>query len=95
MDDFDQKRFPPGELLRELQERSDDIDSVTIQVANGVYMKGPQGQQTYSKNAGAFIRMCDGTSRLIHRDDAAELLNDGILNRMKIPIVLLPLHEES
>ena len=94
MGDFDQKRFPPGELLRELQERSDDIESVTIQVANGIYTKGPQGPQYYSRNAGALIKMCDGTLRLIHRDDAAELLNDGILNRMKIPIVLLPLHEE-
>lgn len=90
--EFEQERFPSVEaLLRELQERSDDFESVTIQVANGIHIVGPEGQKHFCRDAGAFIRMCDGSSRIIHREDMETLLNDGVLQRMKIPVVLLPL----
>lgn len=37
------------------------------------------------------IKLCNGESLLIHRDELATLLNDGILQRLNIPISLLPL----
>lgn len=95
-DEFEQKRFASvGALIREIQERSDDIESVTIQVANGIYVTGPEGQRQFCRNAGAFIRLCNGSSLLIHRDDAEALLNDGILQRMKLPCKLLPLVKDE
>lgn len=93
--DFEQARFPSTEaLIREIQELSDDIESVTIQVANGILVVGPDGKSTLHRNAGALLKLSDGTSRLIHREDAEALLNDGILNRMRLPVRLLPLHKD-
>ncbi len=93
--EFEQKRFSSVDaLLRDLQERSDDMDSMTIQVANGIHTVGPQGERQFHPNAGGFIRLCDGSHIMIHREDAEALLNDGILQRMKIPCRLLPLYPD-
>jgi hypothetical protein len=57
----------------------------------GSTSKAPEGQRQFHNNAGALIRLGDGTSLLIHREDAEVLLNEGILQRMNLPIRLLPL----
>lgn len=93
-DDFSFQRFETAEqLVRELRERSDDIESITIAVPKEMLLSGPRGQGQRVANICGSIRLCSGASQLIHREDLERLLNDGILARMKIPISLVPLSE--
>lgn len=70
--EFEAERFPSDEaLLRDLQERSDDIESVTFQVVNGIYITGPQGETRFCRNGGAFIELCGGRHTVIHREDGS------------------------
>jgi hypothetical protein len=92
MDAFPEERFPTSdELLKRLQEKSDDIDAVTIMVVNDMPLIGPNGETRLAKNCCCIIKTCTGESIMVHRDEFQTLLNDGILQRMKIPISLLPL----
>lgn len=91
MADFPQERFSSSEaLIRQLQERSDDFEGVTMMVANDLFMTGPEGQRHLAKNCCCLIKTCTGESILIHREEFETLLNDGILQRLKIPISLVP-----
>lgn len=95
MAEFEQRKFPTTEaLIREIQELSDDIESVTIPVAEGILVAGPDGKGTLMPKAGAMIRLSNGRSEVISREDAEALLNDGILQRMRLPIRLFPLRVE-
>jgi hypothetical protein len=88
---FPSDRFQTSaELLKRLQERSDDFESVQIMVENDMTVIGPQGQQMKLNNCCSLIKTCTGESLTIHRDELQVLLNDGILQRLKIPIVLIP-----
>lgn len=78
------------ELLKALRERSDDFDCVTIHVPADLVLRGPHGQKKLAKDVCGGIKMCNGETLLIHRDDMEVLLNDGILQRMKIRVVLSP-----
>ncbi len=86
------KQFASSEeLLRFLRERCDDIDSVVIPVQEGVTQLGPEGQRNTITGVGAIIRLCDGSLNTIHRHDAEMLINDGVLQRLRIKCVLDPL----
>lgn len=91
MDEFPAEEFTTSEqLLRRLQERSDDFEHITVMVVNDIPIKGPQGQGRLVKNCCALIKLCNGESLVIHRDEFEVLLNEGILQRLKIPLKLLP-----
>ena len=87
------KQFKTSEqLLQFLKEKLDDIDSVVIPVQESVQVRDAQGRPKHVANGvGALIRLCDGHSMMISRDDAAMLINDGVLQRLKIKCVLDPL----
>lgn len=90
-DEFPTDRFPTSdELLRRLQEKSDDFDSVTLMVTNDLPIMGPNGEQRLMNNCCAIIKTCNGESIIVHRDEFQTLLNNGVLQRLKIPISLLP-----
>lgn len=90
-DEFETTRFATAaELLRALQERSDDFERVTIAVPNELLLTGPQGQRQVAANVCGSVALCDGRTLLIHREDLELLLNDGILSRLKIPVSLAP-----
>ena len=92
MSDFPSEQFPTSaELLKRLQERSDDFESVTIMVVNDMSLTGPPGTKPMlAKDCCGIIRTCTGESILIHREELQTLVNEGILQRLKIPITLLP-----
>jgi transcriptional regulator of aromatic amino acid metabolism len=95
MSEFPEERFgTSAELLKLLRERSDDFDRVEMMVVNDLLLTGPEGQTKIAKNCCCTIRLCNGTRLLIHRDEFETLLNDGILQRLKIPISLTPLVEQ-
>lgn len=79
------------QLLEYLREHTDDIDSVVIPVQEGITFVGPQGQQMPMKNIGAILNRCAGGPLVIHREDAAMLINDGVLQRLRIKCILDPL----
>jgi hypothetical protein len=74
-------------VLRYIQEKSDDIEKVVIPLYpfgqlfdNGV----PTGE--FLRDIGLVVHCVQGNQILIDRADAEVILNDGILNRMKIKI---------
>ena len=68
--EFPQEQFPTAEeLLKRLQERSDDFESVSLMVPNDLPIKGPQGQLVLAKDCCGLIKTCTGESIRIHRDD--------------------------
>ena len=79
------------EILAYLREHCDDIDSVVIPVQPGIDIAGPDGQRRRVMNVGAILKTCGGGRKAIHREDAAMLINDGVLQRLKIKCVLDPL----
>lgn len=88
---FPGEQFPNSEaLLRRLQEKSDNFDSVTIMVTNDLLMSKPGARGHRLTNCCGVLKTCSGESIVIHRDDLEALLNDGILHRQRIPIKLLP-----
>jgi hypothetical protein len=90
-DDFEADRYPSAEeLLKALQERADDFEKLTIQVPNELLLTGPRGQRKIAPNICGGIKMCSGKTLFIHREDMEILLNNGILQRLKIPVVLSP-----
>lgn len=78
------------ELLKWLQERSDDFDGVSIMVANDLLISGPHGEKLLAENCCAMIIKFNGESIMIHREELEALLNNGILQKMRIPISLIP-----
>jgi hypothetical protein len=79
------------EMLRFLKEHVDDIENVVIPVQEAVEVRGPQGERRVTNGVGAWIKLCGGNSMMISRDDAAMLINDGVLQRLRIKCVLDPL----
>ena len=82
-----------GELLEYLREHVDDIENVVIPVQEGIDFISPSGQRDRRKHVGAWIKLCSGGSLAIRREDAAMLITDGVLQRMKIKCVLDTLKE--
>jgi predicted nucleic acid-binding protein len=89
--------FPTSEeLLTYLREYTDDIEDVVIPIGSGIIRAtGPDGHRIVRHNVGAVIRLCSGRTVLIGREDAAMLINDGVLQRMKIKCVLDPLDSSA
>jgi len=83
------------ELFEYFREHADDIESVIVPVQDGMMLSGPQGQHHYAKGCGAMVKLVDGTSRLIHRGEAENLINDGLLQRLRVKVKLLPLTKEE
>ena len=82
-----------SELLEYLREHVEDIENVVIPVQEGIDFISPSGQRDRRKRVGAWIKLRSGGSLAIHREDAAMLINDGVLQRMKIKCVLDTLKE--
>lgn len=70
---------------------SDDMESVEIRVPAEILVVGPDGRRAQVKGSCGMIRLTDGSAKLIHREEMEVLLNEGILQRMKIPVRLVPL----
>ena len=79
------------ELIQYLREHVDDVDSVVIPVQEAVQVQGPNRRPQVWKGVGALLKLCDGRSLALRREDAARLINDGVLQRMKIKCVIDPL----
>lgn len=89
---FESTRFESvEELMRYLKEKTDDIELVSIPVPATIQFTGPQGQRVNAPNCGGIVELCTGQRITIHRDDMQLLINDGILQRLSIPIELKPL----
>lgn len=74
-----------SELVKHIQEQSDDIEKVVIPQHPYIVMQ-PTGEQV---EAGLVIHLISGRLKIIpNKEDAEAVLNDGILNRMKIRIEL-------
>lgn len=72
------------EAFEEIQSRRDDIDFVRIPIPDGNYQVGG----TVVSGGMMELRFCDGRGMLISLDIAERVLNDGLLNRLRIPIRL-------
>lgn len=84
------------ELLQYLREHSDDIEGVTIPVLEGVdFVNQRDGQRIRRTNVGAIVEVVSGRSFVISREDAEMLINDGVLQRMRIKCVLSPLPKQT
>lgn len=93
MPEFENFGFKSTEdLIAYIKQRSDDIKEVTLSVANGLLMIGPQGDQKYFRGAVGNVMHIGGDSFVISTEDAEALINDGILSRLRVPIRLLALH---
>jgi hypothetical protein len=70
--------------LAYLREHTDDIDLVSIPVQQGAAFGGPGGHKIQMAGVGAVLKTCSGRRLAISRDDAEVLINDGVLQRLKI-----------
>lgn len=78
------------EVLRYIQERSDDIEKVQIPQMPTVSITHPKNPHHEIRlAAGMIVRMVSGSFEVLSKDQAELVLNDGILTRMKIKIELM------
>jgi hypothetical protein len=76
-------------VLRDIQERSDDIEKAVIPQSSVITVYDPNNHLDAEEvEAGMFRHMVEGNLKIVHPKDAELILNDGILNRMKIKIEL-------
>ena len=74
-------------LLKFFKDRADDIESVSITPGPIVTIKHMGQSYGNVSGVGMIVNMTD-KRRLIKREDAELLLNDGLLNRLRIKIEL-------
>lgn len=74
------------EVIDYIKARADDISNAQIACGGVITVKQENGQEIIAPNAGMILVMMGGENLLVHKDDVAAVLNDGILNRMRIPI---------
>ena len=89
-DDFEtfQRDFGSTEnVVRYIQERSDDIERAEIPQVPTIWWVMPDGERLEIE-AGLVLRLSSGRMQVLHPQDAMAVLNDGILTRMRIPIEL-------
>ena len=84
--------FGSGEALVDFfRHRVEDIESVSITPGPQVAIRGPGGIRIGPiDGVGMIVNMSD-KRRLIKKEDAELLLNDGLLSRLKIKIKLFEL----
>ena len=75
------------EALRYIQEKSEDIEKAVIPQMPSVVLSGPDARST-EVEAGLILHMINGHKKIVHPFDAELVLNDDILNRMRIKIEL-------
>lgn len=86
--DLEQQDFGRSEdVLRYIQEKSEDIEKAVIPQTLSVVLTEPNMQST-EVEAGMILHMLNGHKKIIHPVDAQLILNNGILNRMRIRIEL-------
>lgn len=91
MDHFQKTQFATSEAMLEyFRGHADDIDRVEISISKGMLFGDSKGERTWVPKAAAQIRFRDGTGRIIPRDVAEMLINDGFLQQNKIPCLLRP-----
>ena len=87
-DKFAQEFFGDG-LLDYVKERSDDFDKAVI-FGPGAVFSAPDGKSGKTANSfGMIFYFVGGERKIIGKDDAEIVLNDGILHRMKVKIEFL------
>ena len=80
---------PPEGLLQYMREHTDDIEAVVVPIQPKVYLVDTSGNQYgITKKPAVLIRMCSGVSHVINHKEAEKLINDGVLQRLKIPCIL-------
>jgi hypothetical protein len=78
------------ELLRYVQERSDDIERVQIPRSPTVDLSHPPDPAVVHRvEAGMILRFVASNFEVLSVEQAEAVLNDGILNRAKIRIEFL------
>jgi hypothetical protein len=84
------QRFSSSEeLLRFVQERTDDIEKAVIPQHPFISVYDPKKPTAVTEvPAGMVLHLIGNDFRVIHPSDAELILNDGILNRMRIKIEL-------
>jgi hypothetical protein len=87
---LEEQRFHNSdEVLRFVQERSDDIEKVVIPQHPFISVFDPKNPvEATEVPAGMVLHLIGDDFRIIHPKDAELILNDGILNRMRIKIEL-------
>ena len=89
MDDDPQAEFndfgSTEALVKDIQERSDDITKVVLLRKKNALTRNGASFLDLS-NTGMILHFVGGKARLVTIQDAQAILNDGILNRMKIRI---------
>ena len=76
-------------VLRYIQEKSDDIEAVVIpQFHVGHIPATGNSPGVDIEDVGLVLHMVNGNQQLVQKQDAEVVLNDGILNRMRIKIYL-------
>jgi len=78
-------------LLAFLKEKTDDVTEVQVMVVNDLPMRHHDGRAKLMENCCGVIKTCSGETIVIHRQDLAALLNDGVFSRMRIQVRLVPL----
>ena len=74
-------------LLAYIKERSDDLEKAVIPQMQFVTLTGKDGIVA-NIETGMILHLSDGHNKLLTPTDAEIVLNDGILNRMRIRIEL-------
>lgn len=81
------ERFETSEeLVAEIKNRSAAIKEALIPRTSQLKFSKEGERPLVMQDIGAILKMIDGTTRLLHVDDAELLLNDGILKEMNIPV---------
>jgi hypothetical protein len=85
---FEAENFGSSEeALRYIKEKSDDIVEAVIPQSPTIVVR--EGNARTEIVIGMVLYMVNGHKKIVHPVDAELVLNDGILNRMHIPIKLL------
>ena len=77
-----------GEMLDYLKEHSDSVEQALVYVFGfPEFTNAKTGQKRTLKDVGMTLVLCDGRKMNLPRQHAVELLNDGLLSRMRIKTV--------
>lgn len=90
----DKKIMTSEALMDYLRERVNDIDHVVIPVQVVTRVRAPNRSSEVWSNVGALIKLTSGEFAAISCDDAEMLINDGVLQKMKIKCKLDSLESE-
>jgi hypothetical protein len=72
-------------LLASIKDQADDIERAVIPRTEKVSIQGNDGKVIVTE-AGIVLHLVGGGFRVLHPKDAELILNDGLLNRLRIPI---------